>query len=256
MRTGTLSLCVVGFVLSFGVSAQENLPELLIPVDPGIHSRFAERSNFDLREALYFAKRYRIVQIDFELLDKADAKFTITAFPQAAVTVQTTNIATPATFGANREWQGTLLEPRIHPQAVSDDVDSRQLEDLVNRIILWVSDEARDVPPALKRELDAEHSRQPLISNAPQGAQAHASGAAVMKIRTPTLSGKWFAPALQTNIRVMPVPEDPRYHVVYEEDRNKIPQGKDFEARRRAHKAFHETLDDERKRFEATGSAR
>jgi hypothetical protein len=248
MRTGLLSWCVIAILTSLRVSAQEPLPELLVAVDQKINSKFAAPSNFDLREATYFAKRYRIVQINFDLLEKPRAKFTITAFPNARVTVQATNIATPASFGASREWEGTVIEPRIHPQAMTGDVDPEQIEVLANKVSLWVSNEPIDVAPELRKELESAPSKQALISNGPSRSST-ADNTAVMKIRTPTLSGKWLLPALQTSIRVMPVPEDPRYHVIYEEDRSKVPQGKEFEARRREYGQFRRALEEERKQL-------
>ena len=251
MRIGSPSWCAIALFMSVAASANETLPELLIPVDEEIQAKFATRSNFDLREVTYFAKRYRIVQVNFDLLDKQKAEFTITPFANAQVTVEVTDVSSPASFGASREWQGTLKSPRIKPQVVHGEIDQTQLEELANKIIFWVSNEPIDVPPALIRELESESSKPPLISNAPGGSNA-AGDTAVMKIKTPTLSGKWLVPSLRNSMRVMPVPEDPRYHVVYEEDPERAPRGKDFEARRRAYGQFREALEIERKQFEST----
>lgn len=251
MRIGLPSWYAIVLLMSVAASANETLPELLIPVDEEIQAKFAARSNFDLREVTYFAKRYRIVQINFDLLDKQNTEFTITPFANAQVIVEAAEVSSPASFGALREWLGTLKIPRIKPQVVHGEIAPTQLEELVKKIILWVGNEPIDALPALIRELESESSKPPLISNAPGSSNA-AGDRAVMKINTPTLSGKWLVPSLRNSMRVMPVPEDPRYHVVYEEDPERMPGGKDFEARRRAYGQFRDAVDIERKQFEST----
>ena len=194
---------------------------------------------------LYFAKRHRIVQIDFALLDKPGATFTITAFADARLTVQAMELATAASYGNSRQWKGAVIAPRLDVVAAAG-VDSKQIAEQLNTVSFWSVNEPRDVPPGLRKELASASPQYPAVTNSPDS-RSNADPSAVMKMRVPTLLGRWFQPALQSSLQIMPVPEDPRYHVVYEEDPGKTPQGKDFEERRRRYGDFRRTLEEERK---------
>jgi len=79
---------VIGLIgLSAPASAQQARPELLLDVDEPAITRLMSPSNYEFRAQRYYAKRYRIVDINFEVLDKASVEFTVSPFEDLQMTL-------------------------------------------------------------------------------------------------------------------------------------------------------------------------
>jgi hypothetical protein len=94
-------------------AASEPLPELLKPVGPDIEAKLMAKSNYEFRLQRYPAKLFRIVDINWALLDQPNAVFTITPFQgpeywEFAVTVSTETTSRAYVEGAQREWVGKV----------------------------------------------------------------------------------------------------------------------------------------------------
>jgi hypothetical protein len=221
------------------------LPELLIPADRVAIERFARSSNYFLREQLYFAKRHRIVKINFDVLERDGARFTVTPFDDLAVELQATRIDRSSP-GGSVLWQGRILRPVVGPDLELElDDEQRDAElDLVNTVDLAYRWAVRDVRPALARVLAGDGAPVPRIANA-AGAASSMKGAA-MKMRVMTMSAAWNLEAVPTTLRIAEIDEDPRYHVVYEEDPSKLLVGPQRGERARRFHAFMSQLAQER----------
>jgi hypothetical protein len=245
-------------------AADQALPELLLPVDQASISSFYQRFNASYKEKLYFANpgRHRIVMINFDLLDKDNAMFTITPFPEAKnlrqngqVTLQAKEakkLASTDSYGEMKLWKGQVLKPAAtFGTANGRPVSAKELE-RVNAISLTVSRSTMRVPRELLMELRVRADKSfPMIPNEPSG-RSLPSESPVMMMRVRTVLGNWFSPASQSFVHILPIADDPRYHLVYEEDMNKrLGQGgKDAEARMQAFRDFSKTLEQEYIRFE------
>jgi hypothetical protein len=272
MTISARNYCALALVLAaLPLKAQpQQLPELLTPVDQSISDKFADRSNFFLRQTLYSAKpgRYRIVKVASDLLAKDGVAFMITPFPatlptaqataseqikvleQGQVTLQASELASTASYGETKFWKGRLLKPAVTLGTMNGRSMDAAALDRVNSISLTVRTETRDVLPALRRELLAHPDKSiPMLSNDLTG-RGTLNSTAVMKIRVRTVSGEWFSPVLRSFVHIAPIEEDPRYHVVYEEDMAKRIQGKDAAARADAANKFSGALQREREQFE------
>ena len=92
---------------------------------------------------------------------------------------------------------------------------------------LWVRTGAHEVPLRLIKEIattaEARTSqRLPDLSGAPDD-----DTRAFTRLNLQTLSGEWFVPTLVNEIVIRPIDGDPRFHIIYEKDREKIPQSAD-----------------------------
>ena len=98
---GTLSL--------FALTARaEPTHELLVPLDKATEAKLRRSTNYELREQLYPAKRFRLVNINFDVLDIPGGEIAITAFPDSPFRLITTNTNETPDDGY-RMWAGELL---------------------------------------------------------------------------------------------------------------------------------------------------
>jgi hypothetical protein len=271
MNIRLISLCTIAsiMVLPPPLAAQE-LPELLIPVDKSVEQKFKAPQYFSLRDQLYIAKpgRYHIVTINFDLLDKEGAVFTITPFPgtdsPVRLTVRTLETSAPGTYDNSRVWAGLALDPAFTSARELDGtpVSVEQLQH-INRFTMRVRWDSRDVPPMLRRELldrsSPDSPRVPMISNHAIGSGMALPPGAVMKMSVRTLSGEYAVQAKGNlpgaGISIYPVGDDPRYHVVYEKDNAKLASGRNDAAKLGAYGEFKKALDGEQKAYERKENA-
>lgn len=216
---GLLTLVLAIFsVNAFVAAAAESTPGLLLPVDGNELNRLHSKSNYGLRQQIYFAKRYRIARVNFSVLDKPGQSFEVAAFPDLTMRMVAKSIAGPSSGESIREWTGEILSPALSKES---GIDSPDL--LHPSVELWVHTGAQ-VPVAVARQIAKS-----------QGASAEALRAlpeqdlpraqAFTKLDLQTLSGEWFVPALGARFVIQPVEDDPRFHIIYEADPDKVPQG-------------------------------
>lgn len=194
-------------------SSAPALPELLRPAEPEALVRFAGSSNYFLREQLYFAKRHRIVKIDFGVLERDRARFTVTPFDDLVIELQATRIDRSSP-GGSVLWQGTILRPALA-------APEQPTNDLADTVDLAYRMAVRDVDATLARELQKAGERLPRTAN------SNRPGEGALKMRVMTMSAAWDHRALPSAIRIAEIEEDPRYHVIYEVDDSKLLAGPD-----------------------------
>jgi hypothetical protein len=152
------------------------------------------------------------------VLDKPDQTFDVNAFPDLTIRMVAKSIAGPPSGDSLREWTGEIVSPALPKD---DGIDSPDL--LHPRVALWIRT-GTQVPVAVAREIAKS-----------QGASTEALSAlpdedlprtkAFTKLNLQTLSGDWFVPALGAQFVIQPVEDDPRFHIIYEPDPDKVPQG-------------------------------
>jgi hypothetical protein len=228
-------------LLTFTLPARaEELPELLQPVDPAVEAQLMAKSNFDFRQQRYSAYRFRIVDINWELLDEEDRRFTITPFTEPvfadlAVTVQTQTLdrdTIPDDLTAN--WVGEIVDSAWLRQGGSN---------FFGPISIWITTGLQEVTLKAARRVAAE-------TDATRYAMLPAPSKQLVtsKLNLRTLNSVWV-PAPGKELIIQPISDDPRYHVVYLVDPEKVPvggNGPEEIRKMRALDEFDEQLDKER----------
>lgn len=224
------------------------VPELLLPVDKDDIAKLESKSNYLLRSTLYSAKRYRFVHIDFELLDRKDAEFTITPFPDLPMQVVARRSEWMGSDGLVRRWIGELTSPKflnetgvelpdwfVHPQI---DLFIRKGE---HQVSLRVA----------KKIADSQAKQLGNVGQIPNLEGAPEDKLSFTKLNLETVMGHWFLPARARNYYLEPISDDPRFHVIYEGDPEKTLDGGhtlseegELKAKRRAE--FMEALEQEK----------
>lgn len=245
-------LAVLPLLVGALPAAAESLPELLKPVDPAVEAELMAKTNFDFRQQRYTAKRFRIVDIDWALLEQEGARFTITPFegPQLAelaVTVRTMTTARDIQ-GQRREWVGEVED--------SGKLESRSNGEMVQvadyQFAMWIDSGPQEVTLKAARKMAAQTGElvqffapypvTPDVIDAPHVA---------FKVNLRTVRGRWMA-APGVVIRLGPITDDPRYHFVSWIDRDKVPAGTEYlgpddQRKQRARMEFEEQLQRERR---------
>lgn len=240
---------VFGLLLasSLAVAQEASPPPLLTPVDDVTRQHVTRPTNYDLREELYLARRYGIVTVNFQLLEKQHSVFTISPWSDVSVEVATETVSGPASFPGNRQWHGRVLSPV--PEALAKETDPVKLE-AAERLLgfsAWITARAVDVPRSIvQRRAEGQRDSLPSFGNAPASAVGVEQGA-VQKMSVTTATFDLPLPYLGTQLRLRPIKSDPRYHVVYELDPSKMVFGPQAEANRQRYIKFKEELDRERK---------
>src|SRR3954462_6255393 len=113
-RAGLLYLYSLLTVCSLGVErvAAEQRPDLFTPADEETVKRLLPPTHYEVRERLYFAKRYRFVVLNVQqLMQPVGHEFNITLFPSQVLHVRTRELSQQPD-GRVGCWHGAILEPR------------------------------------------------------------------------------------------------------------------------------------------------
>jgi hypothetical protein len=242
------SVCCALLTASISAAAQNNeLPPLLLPVDPTTTQRLTGPAYAALRKQLYFSKQHRVVTVDWALLEQPDVAFRIELFDGASIDVQAKEIATPLSNEYVRHWVGEIADavpPSVRPLYESDPEWKKSLERFSTLELSIRTNNSLEVSPQLQKQLAAERSAPPVISNAPPGVRSAANGQpSVARISVPTVKGRWIVPALKAQVVLMVIEEDPRYHLLYIEDPEKLPIGPNAQTRRAQFAQFSTQVD-------------
>lgn len=231
------------------VQAQQS-GELLLPLDQKTVSKLERKSNFDLREQLYPSKRYRFVKVNFELLAEENASFTVTPFPDLQFEVTAKDVASPGSTEGYRLWRGEIVNTGM--------TDTNGIPVLVP-IGLVIRSGEQEVPVKLIRELAEERGDKRTLaalpsSDTPERSEFRGKLSTIMNLQT--VSGDLYMFSRGAHVLVEPIADDPRYHVVYEEDESKVVSGSHDQSPEAAskfkrYKTFRDQLEKERK--EAAG---
>lgn len=239
-RSTLTSLVLCAFALP---SPAEELAELLMPVDPAVEAQLMAKSNFDFRQDRYFAYRFRVVDINWKLLDEKGARFTITpftepVFAELAVTVQTKTLdrdTIPDDLTTN--WVGEIVDSAWLRQGGSNFAP----------VSIWITTGLQEVTLKAARKIAAETGDTTPYAMLP----APSKQLVTSKLNLRTLSASWIvSPGVE--LILQPIPDDPRYHFVYLVDIEKVPAsshgdgGPDEIRKLRALDEFNEQLDKER----------
>jgi len=148
------------FIVSIAAHAQP--AELLKPVDPKIVAELEGKTNYAFRRQLYFAKRYRIVEIDFSVLERDGAEVTITPFKDLQTTAQAKKIIGPSSAGQLREWVGEIDSSSIPGVARTMSGETVPIPNM--RLFLWIRTGDHQVPLKVARKIAAEKGDQSMLS--------------------------------------------------------------------------------------------
>jgi hypothetical protein len=228
-------------------AAAQSAPELLRPLEQATVDKLLKRTNYGLRGQLYNATRYRLVDINFAALE-GRGEFTITPFNDLQMRAVKTETGNAVSRDQVNHWVGRLTYPE-GPQLLTDPSGKPvKPADPRPRINLSIRTGDHEVPIELIREIEKESREQgPSLLPDVSGAPANAGSRRVFtKLNLQTVLGRWFVPSLRTNIVIQPIEDDPRYHVIYEEDQSKIAYGPDASIKLERRKKFMEQLERER----------
>lgn len=216
---GVLSWILAALVQPLAAAHAQPLPELLLPVSQDALDHIESASKDELERQVHFAKRYRVVQINFDVLQRQDASFTISAFPELTLQAQTIETHGPSSTDQLQEWTGQLMNAEQRRIAVDT---GRELPP--PRIHLWIRSGAHEVPLRAARDI-ARSGAPSTFGPRPGVAEVSADDArAVTKVHLQSLSGEWFVPTLVNDLVIRPLDGDPRFHLIYEKDRDKFPR--------------------------------
>jgi hypothetical protein len=211
-------------ILGLGAANAAPVPELLKPVDGSIAAKLNSSGNYGFRLQRFVAKRYRIVDVDFSLLDQPDAVFTITPFEDLQVTVRAVRDTAPPAGEQLRRWTGQLDFTGLGVYSVRADNTRVEVKSLP--ISLWVRSGLQEVPVKLAREIAVERGdsvRLQALSSVT--ASQDPSRRVTTKLPLRTISGEWLVLSKGKQVRLRPIDDDPRYHFVYEVDPDKEASG-------------------------------
>jgi hypothetical protein len=250
-------ICLALLSIAGQTAAKSNAPpELLLPVDDATVQRLTGPMAFDLRKRLYFAKRYRIVKVDIDLLQQPGITLAITPFPDApALQVRAESIQAADSAAGPRRWRGEILDVIPESQRATYEADpERQASlQLLTALELRIRERSWDVPPAVEAEFARSADAPPRVATGrPDRTHTGEAGPGAPKMLVRTVSGQWLSPVFRAMVVLAPVEEDPRYHLIYVEDPEKRPEGPNFEERRRRFTEFSERIEAERKQHQDT----
>lgn len=210
-------LVLLAAVISATPAAAESLPELLKPVDSTVEANLMAKTNFDFRYQRYGAKKFRIVDINWELLRQEGARFTITPFEEPgfedlAVTVRTQTIDRDPYKDQTQNWVGEIEKSAWLAQGGPRD----------QVLSLWINTGPQIVSLEVARKVAAETGDAARYSMIPKPSNPSNAPRATTKLDARTISGTWITlPGLK--VQLQPIEDDPRYHFVMWVDRDKVP---------------------------------
>ena len=244
------SVCSALLTASLHAAAQTSeLPELLRPVDAAITARLTGPAYTALRKQLYFAKQYRVVTIDWSLLEQPDAAFRIELFDGVSNDVHAKDVASARSDEYVRRWVGEITDvvpSSVRPLYEGDPGLKRSLERYSTLELSIRASTTLDVSPQLQQQLVAERSTLSATSTTPPGARGLPNGQpGKARISVPTVRGRWIVPALRAQLVLMVIEADPRYHLLYAEDPQKLPFGPNAQSRRAQFAQFSAQVDRE-----------
>lgn len=226
----------------------QELPELLKPVEQAIETKLQAKTNYGFRMQKYFAKRYRIVDVDFALLANEFSEFTITPFPDLQVKLATKRARGPSSEGQLTEWVGEI----DHSEIVA--IDDRGQVGIPNQtVFLWVRTGEHEVPLKLVQQIAAERGEEAQVQVLSDVQTSEVKGTPVRmtsRMNLRTLSGQWYVLPQGKEVVIRPIEDDPRYHIIYEVDPEKKPSSahetEESRSKLRALQQFREQIDSER----------
>ncbi len=234
------------FLLATLVRA-DALPEF-IHVAPKIkQTKLEQPNNFFLRQDLYFARKHRIVTVDFDALGAPGSEFTMTLFPNLVLTVQTLSLQPDPTNPDQNFWRGKIVGLRENNKDVSlSGFDDEDLSFVFSFGYIFP-----DISPELSEELtkDAETGFGTDVLR-PAGQTTKP------RIGVRIVGAHIDVPLHKDPILISAVPEDPRFHVVYEQNLDKQNfKGADKAEQQRKYREFLDSLDKERRDYESERNA-
>lgn len=158
--------------------------------------------------------------------------------------------AGPSSDEILRYWTGNLLSPEF-----PSDLGATIPWLIEPQVSLSIRSGDHEVSTRLAREVTEAQSKSSGAFGPAQNLDGFpddpARNRVFTKMKIRTLWGSWFVPARGTNIVIQPVEDDPRFHIIYEEDPDKVAQGghvlpeEEAQKLRRA-RDFFKALDKER----------
>lgn len=237
IRRLSRSLLAVTLILS-NVAIAEH-PELLIPVIGEEEQRVLAANQYFIKKGSYFAKRYRIVRVDTDLLLGSDEALTISLFDDVSIPVVRKEISV-RNGGVNFTWRGRYASVPFTPDELASFNPGMSLEhaerlyDSLFEIRIGGTQYVFDKDPANAEGVagmrqDPETGR--LIYETERLAQKLKEGTIVYGVSLNLLplipeSIRQGQKPLSVEYQIRSLPMDRRYSAVYELDPDKrLPMG-------------------------------
>jgi hypothetical protein len=236
------------FALLAMLAHADTFPEFIHAAPQVKQSKLRQANNFFLRQKLYFARKHRIVTVDFDALGAPGTNFTMTLFPNLVLTVQTLSMQADPTNPNQNFWRGKIVGMRENNKDVS--LDGFDDEDL--GLAFSFGYIFPEVTPELSEEVATDAA-----SGFGTDILRPAEQATKPRIGVRVVGAQIDIPFHRDPIFISAVAEDPRFHVIYEEDLDKRPERGDNKAEKaRKYREFLDALDNEKREYESERSGK
>jgi hypothetical protein len=238
MPLGKLIASAMITVGLFGGSSvgHAQIPELLIPVDGAERDRVVESNEYFIKRGAYFARRYRVVRVNTELLLGDQPQVNASLFDDLSIFLTRDKFSAP-NDGQSFVWQGHYTAApvtsdefgRLNPNVLASkaNIVYKHLFNVEIRGTQYVFDQD---PADAEAVAGMRHDRTSgrIIYETERLAEKLARGTVVYSVRadlnlsaileySPTYRGQEVS-----EVQIRPLPMDRRYSVVYELDPDKM----------------------------------
>lgn len=212
MKSFFLTILAVSLFLSHALA---DAPEFLVPVTDSEEALARINNDYFLQKETYFAKQYRIVKVNTDLLLNAD-QIKISLFDDLAVTLQVSSVDVQ-TDGATINWKGRFIEPSISVDDLVAGGTSRGEAEVVaphmNSIKIFAAQISFDETTRLKYQHSFARFEKYRISTQKFSADGKSAvyevGFSIESI------------VLPNTYELVPLASDPQFHVLFELDLDK-----------------------------------
>lgn len=224
LKLHRLSCLLAACALAHGHVDAEVLPDLFTPADPEAVKELLQPTHYEVRERLYFAKRYRFVKLNAQqLMQPVGHAFTITLFPDAVLHVQTLELSQQPDGRAGC-WRGLILEPRAqYTLPDPNTAEGREEIEESNKFALcWTFADVKvtsEMADSINAELNADRTAGRGFQPADPENVPHLKEGSRWGVFQ--LFGDFTPDWADNQFSIRFLTEDPQYHIVYEEDPEK-----------------------------------
>ena len=223
------------------------LPEFIHAAPQIKKSKLQQPHNFFLRQKLYFARKYRIVTVNFDALGTPGTDFTKTLFPNLVLTVETVGMQPDPTNANQTFWRGKIVGLKEN----NKDVDLSGFDDGDLSFAFSFGYIFPDISPELSEELTKDEETGFVTDVLRPAGQTTKP-----RIGVRVVGAQIDVPLHRDPILISEVSEDPRFHVIFEEDSDKKPdRGVDRAEKARKYKDFLDALDTEKREHDSEHKA-
>ncbi|WP_323845810.1 hypothetical protein [Microbulbifer magnicolonia] len=198
-----LSFFVLFFIAwMYGITSHAENKNLFIVINQNLSKNDEAENYSQLYEHTYFAKKYEVVKVNFDLLLKNDKEFIVRMPNGEKLRFNRDSIDNIA--DANQFWVGTILPENANLSAIEDDKEKQELVRTLSLHRLLI----QDVEISNKND---HKSQDPIrMDKSPGGNRAY------------TINGKISPLGSKNKYEIFPLDNNPNLHILMELDQDKL----------------------------------